>query len=105
MRDGESDQDETGNVMQKTEAELRGRLAMLETLLGVTIAQVAAVTDRPDVLIREIMANAETMLDAACQHAPAGEKRAAEFAQASFKHLGEAMLRHLTRHAIPAGKG
>jgi hypothetical protein len=81
--------------MKETEAEIRGRLAMLETLLVVTIAQLAARAAKPDETLREIMANAEDMLAAALKDAPAGNKRAAEYAQASFDHVGEAMLRHL----------
>lgn len=91
--------------MQETEAEIRGRLVMLETLVGVTIANVAATTASPETLIRQIMANAEEMLARTADQAPDDEKRAAEYAQAAFSDLGDAMLSHLTAIARPAGRG
>ena len=83
--------------MQDTEAELRGRLAMLETLLSVTIAHVATLSDRPGDLIRQIMANTEDMLERASEAATSDdERRAAEFANLSFDAISDAMVRHLT---------
>lgn len=90
--------------MDDTEAELRGRIAMVETMLGVTLTHVAALTDRPDVIIRDVMANTEAMLDQALKAAPPEEKRAAEYAQAAFEAIGTAMLAHLTKHAPAQGK-
>ena len=94
-----------GLKVKETEAELRGRLAALETLLAVTIAQLAERTRKPDKAIREIMANAEDMLERAERAAPAGERRAAEYARAAFDQVSDAMLAHLARRALPAGRG
>lgn len=94
-----------GHDMDETEAELRGRLAMLETLVSVTIAHMAALTDHPETIIRQVMANTESMLERARETAPAGEERAAEFAQAAFDAIGDAMMAHLTARARPAGRG
>jgi len=89
--------------MKEAEAELRGRIAMLEVFLGVLLTHAATLSERPDVFIRGVMANVEDSLERAAQDAPAEEKRAAEFAQAAFANLSDAVLAHLLKIA-PAPK-
>lgn len=78
--------------MNETEAELRGRLQMLETLVGVMLSQIAARLPDPARAIRDVMENAEAMIEIAARQAADDEKRAAEFAQAAFDQLSGAML-------------
>lgn len=92
-------------MQDDVEAELRGRLAMLETLLSVTIAQLAARLDRPDEAIAAIMANAEAMLQIAREQADPDDRRAADYAQAAFDQIGDAMERHLLARAPVSGCG
>lgn len=90
--------------MEKIEAELRGRMVALETLLGVAIAQIADTTADPADLIRKIMGNAEDMIFRTVEAAAPGDRQTAEFVQAAFDQIGDAMAAHLAQRARPSGQ-
>ncbi|NMN56887.1 hypothetical protein FHT36_000765 [Xanthobacter sp. SG618] len=87
------------------EAELRGRLMTVETILMALTAHVAAHTNDPARFTAQAMGDTENALRQAAQSAPKEMAQTAAFALGSFEQLSGQMLAHLNRHARPQGRG
>ncbi len=92
-------------MTETTEAELRGRVMTLETLLMTLMGHMAAHTSDPALFTAQVMDNTQTMLRRAADTAPKEMEKTAQFALASFDALSGQMLAHLNRHAAPQGRG
>lgn len=91
--------------MTEIEAELRGRLVMLQTMVGVLLTQLARETPEPAATIQRVMANAEDLIEIAAHNAAGDDARAAEYTRAAFDELSDAIERHLLQHSQPSGRG
>lgn len=86
-------------------ADLRGRLAMQEVLMGQMLAHLCTQFANPVHLIAHIMDATETSLIRAQQAAPASQRLAADTALASYQNLSRHLLALVNRIAEPGGKG
>lgn len=91
--------------MEISNAELRGRMMVLELLLPMAMTRLATLAPDPDQFIRSFMANAEDMIERAAADAPPDERDAAQFARDAFDELSNAMQQHLAQRASPDGRG
>jgi len=79
--------------MEITNAELRGRMMVLELLLPVALTHLATLAPDPAQFIRAFMANAEAMIERAATAAP---KEAGDAARGAFDELSDAIAAHLS---------
>jgi hypothetical protein len=85
--------------MDDTEAELRGRIVMQESLLAAMLTQLAERTPDPAATIGAIMANAEDLITAAGRAAAGADTHAAQYAQSAFGEFSDAIEQHLARRS------
>ena len=91
--------------MQISNAELRGRLMVLELLLPIVLTRAAEISGDPSAFISGVMANTQAMLDRAAAAAAPDEAEVAQYALGAFDELSDAMAQHLAQRSHPAGRG
>lgn len=94
-----------GSKMNDFEIEMRGRLAMLETLTATLLAHTAAHISDPVQFMGQVMADVERNLERARDAAKGEAEDCADVALTSFTALGNHLLAHINRHADPVGRG
>lgn len=92
-------------MTKTTEAELRGRIMTLETVMMTLLAHMAAHTDNPVLFGAQVMENAESMLRRATDDVPEEMEETAAFALTSFGNMSAQLLAHFNRYAVPKGQG
>jgi hypothetical protein len=91
--------------MDVTNAEMRGRLMVVELLVPLALGHMATLAPDPGHFIRAFMANAEDMIERAIESATESDQEAADHARAAFGELSDAMEQHLAQRARPLAKG
>ena len=85
-------------------AEVRGRLAALETIVGVLITHTAELAPQPHAYLADVMDNVAAILLAARDQALPEDHRDAAHALASFERLSQFMLAHVAERMAPQGR-
>ncbi|MDR6952320.1 hypothetical protein J2X65_001675 [Ancylobacter sp. 3268] len=91
-------------MTEDLDAELRGRVIALETIVIAMVAHMAAHTSNPTGFTAQVMDNADQMLNRFAATAPKEMERTSLFALESFSALSNDLLAHLNRYAVPKGR-
>lgn len=90
--------------MKRWEAELRGRLMVMEALTTATIAHTARLTTQPHLFIRALMLNAEACLGELTASDDKDQQLAAVAARESFRRISDALLAHIVEIGPHSGE-
>lgn len=85
---------------RNAEAELRGRLVALETLVAVMLSRLAELAPDPVATIGAVMANTEDLIEEGAKAAGADHAEAARFARAAFDALSDALQQHIAQRSM-----
>lgn len=89
--------------MEISNAELRGRLFLMELILPIALTHIAGLSADPSAFIRNFMAQAQDMIERAAAAEPE-EREVTEFARAAFEELGDAMDNYLAQQSHKPGR-